>query len=195
MNTYTLWRKIHLYAGLAVLIFLIMYFVTGYTIIHQTWLPRPAPEKTTRTEALVYQGPKEPEAYSTYLQEAFDLRGRLTRQRRLDDGSWQFEYSRPGTLYEAVVAPAGDSVRITTRKQNIVETLIRFHLLNGYRGGKLYYVWAVFYDLASLSLIVFAFTGIYLWYRLTKRKLLGWILLGISYGYAAATVLYLMYAA
>ena len=194
MNTYTLLRKVHLYSGLVILAFVIMYFITGYVIIHQNWFPKLEPVKTTRTELLDYSGPREPTAFSNYLQSTFDLRGKTTRKQRLKDGSWEFRYSRPGTVHEAVVAPPGDSVRITTTTENAIETMIDFHELHGYGGGRLYSVWALLHDLASLSLIVFAFTGIYLWYKLTKKKLLGWICLAISYGYAALTVLYLMYA-
>lgn len=194
MNSYTLLRKIHLYAGLVILAFVIMYFVTGYPMIHHDWFSSPEAVKKTRTEPLAYTGPREPAAYSMYLQETFDLRGKPTRQRRLGDGSWEFRFSRPGTFHEAIVTPAGDSVRITTREENAIDTMIGFHRLRGYDSGMLYDLWALLYDFASLSLIVFAFTGIYLWYRLTKKKLLGWICLGVSYGYAAVTILYLMYA-
>jgi hypothetical protein len=194
MNLYTVFRKIHLYAGLCILVFVIMYFVTGYPMIHHDWFPHSEPMKTTRTESLVYTGAKEPAAYSIYLQDTFNLRGKVTRQRQLKDGSWEFRYSRPGTIHEAVVTPAWDSVRITTVKEKTIGTMIAFHELHGYGGGLLYSAWALFYDLASFSLIVFTFTGIYLWYRLTKKKLLGWIVLAMSYGYAIVTVLYLMYA-
>jgi hypothetical protein len=194
MNIYTVFRRIHLYAALAIMSFVIMYFVTGYPMIHHDWFPQPEPVKTTRTEALTYAGSKDPTAYSQYLQETFDLRGKPVRPRRLKDGSWQFRYSRPGTFYEAVVSPAGDTVRITTREENMVETMVGFHKLHGYGFGPVYNVWSVLYDLASFAMIVFAFTGIYLWYRLTKEKLLGWICLLISYGYAAVTGLYCMYA-
>jgi hypothetical protein len=171
-----------------------MYFVTGYAMIHRSWFPSHEPVQTTRTESLVYGEPIEPAAYSSYLQETFDLRGKSVQQRRLRDGSWEFRYSRPGTFHQAVVAPTGDRVHITTRKESAIDTMVGFHRLHGYDGGKLYSVWALLYDLASFSLIVFAFTGIYLWYKLTKKKLLGWIFLGISYGYPAVTILYLIYA-
>jgi hypothetical protein len=194
MSTYTLLRKIHLYAGLSILAFVIMYFVTGYSMIHRNWFPQSEPVKTTRTESLVYTGPKEPATYSIYLQETFKLRGQPTRQRQLKDGSWEFRYSRPGTSHEAVVAPAGDSVRITTVEENTIETMVAFHRLRGYGSERLYNIWSLLYDLASFSMILFAVTGIYLWYRLTKKKLLGWIFLAISYGYATITLLYLMYA-
>ena len=194
MNTYTLFRKTHLYSGLAILTFVVMYFVTGYPMIHHDWFPRSTPIKKIRTEPLAYAGPQEAKAYSQYLQETFDLRGKPMQPRRLRDGSWQFRFARPGTYHEAVVLPAGDSVRITTREDGIVDTMVGFHRLRGYGDDNLYNAWAVLYDLASLSLILFAFTGIYLWYRLTKKKLLGWICLGISFGSAAVTVLYCMYA-
>ena len=112
----------------------------------------------------------------------------------MDDGGWRFRYSRPGTFHEALVTAAGDSVRIFRREENARTTLVGFHRLHGYGGGWLYDIWVVFYDLASLSLVVFSLTGIYLWYRLTRRRLLGWVFLGISYGYAGVTILYLMYA-
>lgn len=194
MNTYTLLRKIHLYAGLAILTFVIMYFVTGYFMIHHEWFPKPAPAKTTRTERLSYASTQEAAGFSDYLQETFGLRGKPAQQRRLKDGSWVFRYSRPGTFHEAVVVPAGDTVRITTRNENAIDTMVSFHRLHGYGGGTLYSMWTFLHDLAAFSLILFSVTGVYLWYKLTKRRLLGWILLGISYGYAAVTVLYLMYA-
>jgi hypothetical protein len=193
MNTYTLLRKIHLYTGLAILTFVLMYFVTGYAMIHRNWFPNGVPVKATRTEALAYTGSKDPIAYSQYLRETFDLRGKSIQRRRLRDGGWQFRYSRPGTMHDAMVTPAGDSVGITTHQENAIDTMVGFHRLHGYGGGKLFSVWSLLYDLASFSLVVFAFTGIYRWYKLTKRRLVGWIFLGISYGYTVVTVLYLMY--
>ena len=199
MSVYTVLRKIHLYTGLALMTFVVMYFVTGYPMIHHEWFPDSEPRETVRTEPLEYADIADPdiadpESYALYLQETFDLRGKRQRQRQRDDGSWRFDYFRPGTDIKVVVALDGKSVTITTREHGAKQTLIGFHRLHGYGGGWLYDLWVVFYDLASLSLIVFAFSGIYLWYRLTRRRLLGWIFLGISYGYAGATMLYLTYA-
>ena len=194
MIVYSILRKVHLYSGLAILAFVVMYFVTGYPMIHRGWFPNPDAVKETRIEPVVYEGANDPVAYSDYLQETFDLDGRVTSRRRQKDGSWEFRYSRPGTTHEAVLAPEGDSVRITTVMENAIETMISFHELHGYGSGKLYSAWALAHDAASFSLIVFAFTGIYLWYKLTKKKLLGWILLAVSYGYAVVTVMYLLYA-
>ena len=48
--------------------------------------------------------------------------------------------------------------------------------------------------LYSASMIVFALSGIYLWYKLTKRRLLGWALLAVSFAFATGAVLYLVHA-
>lgn len=194
MNTYTLLRKIHLYAGLVLLVFVIMYFVTGYPMIHRAWFPKSEADKSTRVEAFSYSGANDPEAYSNHLQRTFGLYGKAASPQRRKDGSWQFRYSRPGTQHEAVVSPAGDSVTITTRQEGVVETMIAFHEFHGYGGGLLYSLWALLLDLTSLAMILFSVSGIYLWYRLTKKRLLGWICLGISFTFTSATILFCMYA-
>ena len=81
-----------------------------------------------------------------------------------------------------------------TKEQNARNILVGFHRMHGYGGGWLYNIWLVFYDLASLSLILFAVSGTYLWWRLARRRWLGWVLLGVSWGYATITVVYLIYA-
>lgn len=50
------------------------------------------------------------------------------------------------------------------------------------------------YELASAAMVVFAATGIYLWYKLTRRPLLGWMLLALSFSFAGGTILYLVHA-
>jgi len=113
--------------------------------------------------------------------------------RKRNDGSWQFTYSRPGDVQQAIVHPDG-RVEVTESTQNFAGTLNAFHRLHGYNGGPLYVFWAVLYDLASASMIVFALSGIYLWYKITRRRALGWALLAISFAYAGGTMLYLVYA-
>lgn len=85
-------------------------------------------------------------------------------------------------------------MRITEHQGNLRHIFIGFHRLHKYGGGGLYDLWMVFYDLASFSLIVFALTGVYMWYKLTRKRLLGFLILGGSFSYAMAVILYLIYA-
>lgn len=193
-QVYTLFRKVHLYAGLSLFTFVLMYFVTGYPIIHHDWFDEGEPLRSER-QADVSQPPGEPlKEYAVWLQDELGLAGKRTGARKLKDGRWKFEYWRPGTLHEVHVSADGATAHIATRQESWRTTLVGFHRMHNYGGGWLYDIWVVFYDLASASLIVFAFSGIYLWWRLTRRRLWGWICLGVSWGFAAVTVGYLMYA-
>ena len=192
MMLYQIIRRIHLYTAFFLLSLVLMYFATGYLMIHEGLLDNQNPDKKTRALHLKYKGEKTPEAYAAYLEGNFGLEGKRQSPKHQDDGSWKFAYARPGTSYEAVISAAGDSVRITEVKDHLRRTLTGFHRLHGYGGGWLYDVWAVCYDLASLALILFTLSGLYLWYKLTQRHLLGWLLLFLSFGLTVATVGYLL---
>jgi len=189
---YQLIRRVHLYTAFFLLSFVLMYFVSGYVMIHENLLENRDPQKKTRNLALKYKGEKTAAAYAAHLEQTFGLEGKRQPPQKREDGSWRFAYFRPGTSYEAVISAAGDSVRITESRENLRRTLVGFHRMHGYGGGLLYDIWAVCYDLASAALILFTLSGIYLWYKLTSRHLLGWLLLLLSFGLAAATIGYLL---
>jgi hypothetical protein len=191
---YDLIRRIHLYAGLTLLAFVLMYFVTGYVIIHHDWFPSAEASRTTREEPLSAAPGAGVEEYSAILQRQFNLAGKRQPPSRGKDGSWKFVYVRPGRTCEAVVPAAGNVVRITRSDLSTAATLVGFHRLHGYGGGWVYDVWAVVYDLTSAAMILFAVSGIYLWYKLSRRRLLGWLFLAASFGFAAGTVVYLISA-
>jgi len=189
---YHLIRRIHLFTGLILLMFVIMYFATGYVMIHHLWFGENKPKVTTRTEALNYSGEKTDAAMSVYLQETFGLAGNRVVNRR-PNGTLSFNFVRPGTVFEAVVAPDGKQVKITRRDQAFVGTMATMHELHGYGGGWFYSMWALVLDLASASMVVFAITGIILWYQSTTARLPGWICLGFSTVFTAAMIFYLLY--
>ena len=192
---YTVIRKIHLYTGLALFAFVVMYFVTGYVMVHHDWFGEKPAVKTTRTETLAGGLPSGTEDASAALQEMFGLNGMRYEPVRRGDGTWRFAYRRPGVDIEAVVSADGRSVKITETRRDGVGTLVGLHRLHGYRGGWAYYAWAVMYDLASIAMIVFAVSGVYLWYKLTRRRTLGWIVLGTGVAYTVGMIVYLVHAA
>jgi hypothetical protein len=186
-------RRIHLFTGVGLLAFVVMYFVTGYVLIHGDWFANSPPEKTTRDEPLAAAPGASPEEFSALLQRQLNLTGKRQPPVRMKDGGWRFNYVRPGVSHEAVVPPSGGVVHITTSRFGTRQTLVGFHRLHGYGGGWMYDLWMVLYDLASASMIVFAVSGIYLWYKLTRRRLLGWVLLAASFTFATGTVVYLVH--
>lgn len=107
-----------------------------------------------------------------------------------------FEYMRPGTLIEVrfAVDLRTATATVLERKFGWQRTMIGFHRLHGYGGGKLYGAWAVAYDLTSAAMIVFGLTGVVLWHRLIKDRRLGWVLLTGAFLFTAATAVYLLVA-
>jgi hypothetical protein len=184
-------RRIHLYTGVGLLAYVVMYFVTGYVLIHADFFPATPPVKTTRDAPLAAAPDTSAEEYSDLLRRQFSLAGKRQPPVRTKDGGWKFEYVRPGVTHEAVVPKEGGRVRVTTSEHGARQVLVQFHRLHGYGGGWVYDLWMVLYDLASAAMIVFALSGIYLWYKLTRRRLLGWALLAASFAFTAGTVIYL----
>jgi hypothetical protein len=192
MIMYQLVRRVHLFTGLGLLLFVLMYFFTGYVIIHGKWFGQSESKTSVRTETMEAPPGLSEEGMSIHLQERFDLRGQRGAVNHRPDGSARFTFGRPGTAIEALVAPGGRQVTITERKFDFRGTANGFHRLRGYRGGAFYLGWTVLYDLASAALILFAITGIFLWYKSTARRWPGLLCLAASFGFTASMVIYLL---
>jgi len=113
--------------------------------------------------------------------------------RRRKDGTWTFEFFRPGHLTEVVVSADLKSATVTEHRFGWQRVLAGFHRLHGYGGGWLYDLWAVLYDLASAAMIVFAVTGVVLWHRLARPRWPGWVLLACGLAFTASTLSYLLW--
>ncbi|MEA2736309.1 MAG: putative PepSY TM-like [Humisphaera sp.] len=196
---YNVIRRVHLYAGLVVLVFLIMYFVSGYVMIHRPWFGgqsgKPAAE--TRTESLAgYSGARTPDALAAHVVARFQLHGRanVPPPARQPKDAVRFNVVRPGTIQQVEIPHAGDTVTITTQRENVAGIFVQLHRIHGYGGGWIWNAFVFFNDLASFACILFALTGVYLWWKTAKRKIWGVLCLGASCLYAAGMVLYLLNA-
>jgi len=176
-------RQIHLVTGFALAVFVTMYFVTGYVLTRSAWFPDSEPQVSTVSATLDPSVlPAEPgeAGYAASLQRQFDIRGQRRPGRRNSDGGWRFEFFRPGHLTRVHLSPDFRSVEIRQERFGWRQTLVGFHRLHGYGGGRLYDAWAILYDLSSGAMIVFAVTGVLMWHRMVKDRRPGWILLAAS---------------
>lgn len=187
-------RKLHLYTGLGLLSFVLMYFFTGYVLVHERMFPHADPTKTTWVESLDYDGPDDIEARSQYLQGSFGLRGKPGRIRELNDGRVSYSYARPGYNFEAVVSTNRQTAEITRTEWGFRNLMVGYHRVHGYGGSWIYYLWSAMYDMASAACIVFAVTGVVMWYPTRRHDRLGWLYLAVGFGLTTAMILYLMYA-
>jgi len=194
---YILYRRIHLYTGLIILIYVMMFYVSGYIMTHRPWfLGAPGPT-TTRTAAL------EPgllrlsnEQLAANLQKQLGLAGGIQFPLGQPPNLIRFYVIRPGTTMRVDVSTQDKLIRVITQRYGWAGTLIVLHKIEGYhaRNGLLSNASVFFGDMAALSMIVFAITGVILWWKRVKNHFWGSVCLIASCGYAAGMMLYFAFA-
>jgi hypothetical protein len=185
-------RRLHLFTSLVLVVWVVMYFVTGWIIVHESRFPRGEPQRTTRTEPLQFAGERNSGEFVGFLESRFGVHGRRQPPKAQKDGTWLFRWVRPGVNHDIVVNAAGTQATVTRAEFGATGLAHGLHRLHGYGGGAVYDIWSVFYDLASCAMIVFAVTGIYLWWRTAKVKWPGWLCLAFSFGFTGTMIGYWM---
>lgn len=175
MRSGKLTRRIHLISSMIMFSFLLMYLVTGIIKINHNLFDVPPVEEirySLPVEKVMEGTAKE---YSAYLMAEFDLKGRINiKQNQKED--WIFNFNFPGNNIQITLTPAQDSLYFQQWKQETTFFTVvnRMHILRGFKGGWAYTVWAVMYDVSCVAMIVFAITGVMMWYRARKRFRYGW---------------------
>lgn len=191
-----LWRKIHLVTSMFVIVFTAFFLLSGYMMIRYDLFPEGKPVKYIQTLPLSVQFIKDKDKLGREIKHAYDLRGRMDKPIQLHDGRWHFFFTRPGVTQMAIVSLEHDSIQITrTERLTVSRVVNRIHHLRGYRGGWKYIIWGVLYDTSALSLIVFALTGILMWYSMRKGYRYGWLFAGTGFGITLLVILSMYFLA
>jgi hypothetical protein len=184
-------RSIHFFSSVLIFAFALMYILSGLVMVKHKWFPHGEEQKLTLVKPLNYTpDTTDIEELSRAIKLQFDISGRLVFSRN-QKKEISLNYYRPGVRNVVTIHNNLDSVTIVrTEKITFGEISTRIHRLHGYQGGVLYYIWAGLLDLTAISMIIFAITGIWLWYRSLKVFKLGWlfilpaiVLVGIMYFY------------
>jgi hypothetical protein len=188
---YTVIRKIHLYCGLIIVIFLMMYFVSGFMMVHRPWFVSPSPPPTIQTAVLHSTGAQTNEQIAADVQKQLGLPGRIQFPQKQPDNLVRFWVNHPGTMTRVDVSPKEHRIDLTTQRVGLVGTLIMLHKVSGYDAEPLFDAYALFCDLAGTSMILFPITGVYLWWKTARNHLWGILCLLASCTYAGGMMLYL----
>jgi hypothetical protein len=191
MSFYKIIRKIHLIATLILATFIVMYFFTGLIMIYEETFQRSNTSVRKFKEKIEGIRSIEPDSLVRWSKFKFDLSGQF--RIRENEKRVLVDFNHPGTTASVRVLRDIDTVYVEIRKGNLNSVIHQYHRLHGYHGGLEYYAWAFVYDLSSLSMILFALTGLYLWYKTERNRLPGWIVFAASTALTFATILYMMF--
>jgi hypothetical protein len=184
-------RQVHLFCAFLLSAFVVMYFITGYVLTHHGWFGDGPSATTERTVALTpgAVAPVDEAAWASTVMEQCGVRGQRGKVRQRPDGTLEIPCFRPGHLLTLRVAADGRTAVVKEERLAWQRTLIGFHRLHGYGHGWGYDLWAFLFDLVSVSMIVFAVTGVCLWHRLARRRGPGWWVLAAGFLFVLASVL------
>jgi len=175
MSIHKLIQKIHLVASIIMLSFMLTYVITGVIMINRDLFTMPEVEVNHSTLPVEKPMKGNPKDYARYLKKSLDLKGR-TEYWQDNKENWIFNFNMPDEGIQVKLTPAQDTLHIRNSSQdmNLNAVVHRIHVLRGFKGGWEYTAWAVMYDITCFAMILFALTGIIMWYRKRKKFRHGW---------------------
>lgn len=167
-------RRTHLYLGLALLPWLLVYGVSSLLLSHPTWFAQPAAE--------VWQ-PLFDRDYNRPVAESTDLRT-VARAILIDcelDGAFWAERPRADELRITRHRFGSDTrliyrinehrLRAERRTANGRDYVLRLHFRGGFQQPSVWDgAWAVVVDLTCLALVAWVLTGLLLWWRMRALR-------------------------
>ena len=175
MSVHKVIQKIHLIASMIMFSFLLVYLISGIILMNHDLFT--IPEVEVNHSKILVEKPMngDPKDYARYLKKALDLKGRINYRQEKNE-NWEFNINHPVNNYQIILTPAQDTLHIKESSQHMtLYTVVqRIHMLRGFKGGWAYTAWAVMYDVSCFAMILFAITGIIMWFKRRKQFRHGW---------------------
>jgi hypothetical protein len=188
---YRLIRDLHLYLGLFISPFVLVFAISVFFLVH-SWRPRIASEtSTTRVvSALAFPGDLQTlsgrpliEALKPTLEKA-DVRGEVGFVRHMvKEEKLIIPVSIPGRETTVSISIASREATIVTRETGLADALVTLHKSPGQHGADIrmnwFYMkaWRWLADATVYLILFISVSGIYLWYVLRAERSVGFILL------------------
>ncbi|MEQ1691080.1 MAG: PepSY-associated TM helix domain-containing protein [Gemmatimonas sp.] len=190
-SVHALTRQLHLFSGLILAVAVLFYTISGVTFVYAQWMPSESATAITTRLAIPASTAPDDGALRAFVEKSVASKGRTDGLVSVKPDGLRQRWVWPTGSAEVVVSPSRDSLTITRTRFGPIRTLRNFHVLVGARGGMGYFAWWVLLDVLSLAMLLFAVTGLLLWYRTTKDRRLGWLLLAGSWLYTIGLIGYL----
>ncbi len=187
---YSTIKKIHLYACLSTVAFLLMFIVTSYLMIHHQWFDHEEHRETSDVD-LGFRVDTEEDWQK--LVDRFDVKGRLYRSSTNKDGHQVRIYETANNSNRITLSADRTKAQMVLTSERGANILVGIHRHRGYGGALQYNLYALFLDLLGVSLIVFAITGVIMWFKLLKNNRIAWIIFIAGFLYFSLVIFLLMY--
>jgi hypothetical protein len=160
-----------------------MYFVTGFLIVRYDWFKHVEPDIIIIKKQVSINSNEEIENIVGSIRQQLKVKGKFNNYEIRQDGSIELRFIKPDLETLVNIFPEKETARIEQKKQDVFGIITVFHRLHQYGGGLKYDIFMFMMDLASISLILFSLSGIYLWFKILQNRIWGVIslILGLSY--------------
>jgi len=177
-------RRTHLYLGLFLIPWLLMYGVSSFIIIHQSWFGA--------GKQLVWEPLFERE-YRRPIADQEDLR--VTAQEILNDcnleGAFWADKPNPDTLHidrfsfwgstRLTYSIKDQKLKAERQRMRPSQAVVRMHFRGGYGQPTLWdKFWGLLVDLACVGIIIWIASGLIMWWRLPRLR--GWGAIAVGGG-------------
>ena len=182
--------KVHIYAGLICSSYLLIFGISSLNYHHN--FGRPGNVKVTWERSLKLVDMENNEALSETVRDALGLMGWPVPWETYRDkhGNFHFGLSRPGKKYTIHVLFSENRVRVEETRNGFWAIIDRLHALKGVPSAPFMSLWGAYTELCTWVVLFSAASGVYLWTRRYKERVIGWVLLGCVSGTSLLLMLY-----
>jgi hypothetical protein len=184
-------RRLHFYLGLYFLLFIWLFSISGLFLNHQWSFEEFWPDRRESTFESPVRRPATDEdlAIARDLMRQLGIAGEINQtERSVADDRFEFQVTRPGQTLNVEASFATGRAEVKEIRVNAYGVMDALHHLTGVsltdparqRDWVLTRVWSFSMDAVAVGLLVLVSSGLYLWYRLRRKRRLGLLVLGIG---------------
>jgi hypothetical protein len=180
-NTNLIFRRVHLYLGMLLIPWVLIYALSTFTFNHRDWFRG----QFNQPDSWALLWKKEFKADVPRQQPKLKQWPRRVRDENGIKGGFNVRQNPQSVLINFI--QFRNPIRVTYRKNSgqllaeqkrttLAEMMARMHVRHGYgRGGVLYNSWAFVVDLVCFAIIAWIATGLYMWWKLPATRKAGWV--------------------
>ncbi|MBI3208665.1 MAG: PepSY-associated TM helix domain-containing protein [Candidatus Solibacter usitatus] len=190
-----LWlRNFHLLAGLFSALMVLQYGVSTMFMSHRGWFGPPKMETTEVTINVSSETATSARALARELMDKHGLNGELRQGRETNTG-YVLRIALAGFQHDVEYSRATGVARVKTQKRPARMTLTAIHQQGGlHHEHWVSNAWGALVGIVSVGLILLGLSGIYLWFKLRKERVVGTVLLVLSLAYSVSLMVMLRVA-